>query len=156
MRRYEFYSALPPEEVFARLDARTKRGRNYSAFHEPEEFFCYRKGERFRLGYSGIMPARGFVPFCGTVRAYGAGSAIVGGFSLLREVGMPFGIVGGSFWIAGLCRGQPPLPFTVINVVWLLILLGFSSAVQIIFFRSRRKTVLKFIEDTLLHEQEKE
>lgn len=156
MKRYEFHSALPPEEVFARLEARAKRGRYYGGWQEPEEFFYHRKGKRFYLGYTGIVPARGFVPFCGTVCADGMGSVITGGFSLLREVWLPFGIAVGSFWIVGLCWGQPPLPFTVINVAWLLILLGFSSAVQIIFFRGRRKTVLKFLEDTLLHEQEKE
>ncbi len=150
MRRYEFYSALPPEEVFARLEARTKRGRNYSVFHESEEFFYHRRGERFRLGYSGVVPARGFVPFYGTVRARGAGCVITGGFSLLREVWLPFGIAVGSFWIVGLCWGQPPLLFTAIDAAWLLILLGFSSAVQIIFFRNRRKIILEFIQDNLL------
>ena len=150
MKRYEFHSALPPEAVFARLDAGTKRGRNYS-LQPPEEFLCQRKGERFRLGYSGVVPARGFVPFCGTVRAEGAGSVISGGFSLLREAGIPFAVVGGSFWIAGLCWGQPPLPFLLVTAVWLLLLLGFFSAVQLVFFRGRRKLIVNFIEDNLLN-----
>lgn len=155
MKRYEFHSALPPEDVFARLDADKKRGRNYSV-QAPEEFLCVRKGERFRLGYSGIVPARGFVPFCGTVRAEGAGSVITGGFFLLREAGIPFALVDGLFWIVGLCWGQPPLPFTLVTAVWLLILLGFFSAVQGVFFQGRRKIIVKFIQDNLLKEIEKE
>ena len=155
MRRYEFHSALSPEEVFARLDANTKRGRNYSV-QAPEEFLCTRKGERFLLGYSGIVPARGFVPFCGTVRADGVGSVITGGFSLLREAGIPFGIAGGLFWVVGLCCGQPPLPFTLITAAWLLILLGFFFAIQGVFFQGRRKIIVNFIRDNLLKEIEKE
>lgn len=150
MKRYEFHSALPPEDVFARLAARTKRGRNYS-FQAPEEFFCARKGERFRLGYSGVVPARGVVPFRGTVRAEGAGSVISGGFFLLREVGIPFAAVGSLFWIVGLCWGQSPLPFTLVTTAWMLILLGFFSGIQAVFFRSRQKTILKFIKDNLLN-----
>lgn len=149
MKRYEFHSALPPEEVFARLDANTKRGRNYSV-QAPEEFLCDRKGGRFRLGYSGIVPARGFVPFCGTVRADGTGSVITGGFSLLQEVGAPVAVVGGVFWIFSVCTGQPPLPFLFLTAAWLLLLLGFFSAVQLVFFRNRRKIIAKFIEDNLL------
>lgn len=149
MRRYEFHSALPPEKVSARLDACTKRGRNYS-FQASEEFLCVRKGERFRLGYSGVLPARGVVPFCGTVRAEGAGSVISGGFSLLREAGIPFAATGGLFWIAGLCWGQPPLPFTLITAAWMLILLGVFSLVQRVFFRNRREIIVNFIEDNLL------
>lgn len=150
MKRYEFHSSLPLEGVFARLEARAERGRYLGGWQEPEEFFYHRKGDRFRLGYTGIVPARGFVPFCGTVRADGAGSVIAGGFSLLREVGIPFGIVGGSFWIVGLCWGQPPLFFTLVTAAWLLVLLGFFTAIQSLFFRSRRKIVLNFIEDNLL------
>lgn len=155
MKRYEFRSVLPPEEVFARLDARTKRGRNYS-LQAPEEFIYDRKGERFRLGYSGVVPARGFVPFCGTARAEGAGCVICGGFSLLREAGMPFGVMGGVFWIFGVCTGQPPLPFLLLTAACMLILLGFFSAVQLVFFRGRRKIIVKFIQDNLLKETEKE
>ena len=149
MKRYEFHSALPPELVSARLDTRTKRGRNYS-LQPPEKFLCQRKGERFRLGYSGVVPARGFVPFCGTVCAEGAGSVISGGFSLLREAGIPFAAVGGVFWMSGVCTGQPPLPFLLLTAVWLLLLLGCFSAVQFVFFRGRQKIVVKFIEDNLL------
>lgn len=150
MRRYEFQSALPPEDVLARLNDRTRRGRNYS-LQAPEKFFCVRKGERFRLGYSGLVPARGFVPFCGTVRAEGPGSVISGSFSLLREAGIPFAAVGGLFWFAGLCWGQSPLPFTLVTAAWMLILLGFFSGIQAVFFRSRQKIILKFIEDNLLN-----
>lgn len=149
MKRYEFHSALPPEEVFARLDARTKRGRNYSV-QVPGEFIYDRKGERFHLGYSGVVPARGFVPFFGTARAEGAGSVITGGFSLLREVGIPFAAVGGGFCIFGLCSGQPPFPFLLLTAVWLLFLLGFFSLIQLVCFWSRRKIIVKFIEDNLL------
>ena len=150
MKNYEFHSALPPEGVFTRLEAIAKRGRKYSVFLEPEEFFYDRKGDRFRLGYTGIVPARGFVPFCGTVRAEGSGSVISGGFSLLREVGIPFGVVGALFWSVGLCWGQPPLPFLLLTGVWLLFLLGFFTAVQLVFFRGRRRIVVKLIEDNLL------
>ncbi len=150
MSRYEFHSALPPEEVFARLSANARQGRYLGGWQEPEEFFSRRKGERFRLGYTGTVPARGFVPFCGTVHAGGAGSIVSGGFSPLREMGIPFGIVGGLFWIVGLRWGQPPLLFTILTAAWLLILLGFFTSIQIVFFRNRRKIVLKFIEDNLL------
>lgn len=149
MKRYEFHSSLPPEEVFARLDARTKRSRNYS-LQAPEEFLCDRKGEQFRLGYTGIVPARGFVPFCGTVRAEKDGSVVAGGFSLLRETGLPFAVVGGIFWIFGVCTGQPPLPFLLLTAVWLLLLLEFFSIIQLVCFWNRRNMILKFIENNLL------
>lgn len=150
MKRYEFHSSLSPEEVFARLDANAIRGGYYGGWQKPEEFFYARKGERFRLGYTGIVPARGFVPFCGTVRAEKDGSVVAGGFSLLRETGLPFAVVGGVFWIFGVCTGQPPLPFLLLTAVWLLLLLGFFSIIQLVCFWNRRSMILKFIEDNLL------
>lgn len=149
MKRYEFHSALLPEEVFARLEANTRHGRQYN-YWALEEFISARKGGRFRLGYTGIVPARGFVPFHGTVRAEGTGSVIAGGFSLLREMGALCAIAGGVFWITGICSGQPPLSFLVLTVAWLLVVLGFFSVIQLIFFWNRRKLILKLIQDKLL------
>ena len=78
MKRYEFHSSLTPEQVFAKLDAYA-RPWDTTAFGDGT-FRFKRKKDRFYLGCTGTLPARGFLPFRGEVRAEEGGSVIAGGF----------------------------------------------------------------------------
>lgn len=145
MKRYEFHSALPPEKVFARLDANAKRGRCY--IWEFGAFFYVRKGERFRLRYAERrFKRRGPAPFSGAVRAEGAGSVISGGFSSLWELSEHIAAGGIILALEAWTVYPPPL----LMVGWLLLVLGVFSAKQLAAFRKRQKIIVKFIEDNLL------
>ena len=155
MKRYEFHSALPSEEVFARLSRRAKKG-GRADWRLPGEFYCRRKGEQFRLDYEGFLLNRLFIPFSGTVRVEGTGSVITGGFPVFKESIIASVILLGVTLLVRLCTGEwlSPRPYGhhfgtyflaaycfAVGVLWL---------VNITFFHARRKRILKFMEDHLL------
>lgn len=145
MKTYEFHSALPPEEVFARLGLRAKE--NLDPFAGKELFQYHRKEERFWLSYTGKIPiTRGDLPFRGNVAAEGGGSLITGTFAPDPR---------GARVLSALCfvfmlLFRSPLWFAVfgavLGFVWLYLV---ERLIQLLFLK-RHKSVLKFIEDNLL------
>lgn len=153
MKRYEFHSALPPEEVFTRLDVGTKQVNkgswNGSAYMQKKRFYFYRNGGCFRLSYTGMIPMTGFIPFSGEIRAEGTGSVITGGFSVWRVLWKLLAVLMGLMFVLALFMGAPPgfaLFGTVLGFGWLL----FGTWLTQWFFQGRRKAVLDFIEINLL------
>lgn len=153
MKRNEFHSSLPPEKVFARLDAGAKQVNksawNGSAYMQKKRFFFYRNGDCFRLTYTGTMPMNGFIPFSGEVRAEGTGSVITGGFSVLRTWWKLFAVLSGIVFVVALLMGASP-GFALFGSVLALLWFPFSMWLIQKAFRGRQKAVLKFIEDNLL------
>lgn len=150
MKHYEFHSALPPEQVFARLSVRTKKGKYVGGWQEAETFFSYRKEERIQLTYSGRWPANGFIPFSGTVCAEGAGSVISGGFSSWRTLWRAFAIAGSLALVIESLFGAPLWVSVPMVGLWLLFSWGFFTVIQPVFFQKRRKAILNFIQENLL------
>lgn len=153
MKRYEFHSALPPEEVFARLEVGAKQVNkgswNGSAYLQKKRFFFYRNGGCFRLTYTGTIPMNGFISFSGEVRAEGTGSVITGGFSVLRTWWKLFAVLSAIAFVVALLMGAPP-GFALFGSVLAFLWFPFSMCLTQKAFRGRQKAVLKFIEDNLL------
>lgn len=147
MKRYEFHSGLPPEQVFARLDAYAKPG-DITAFGDGT-FRFKRNKDSFYLGYTGTLPANGSVPFSGEVRAEKGGSVISGGFSV-RAGWVVIAAVSIVFCLMGLAFGVPPVVDIFMTVLWALLLILLFTWIQTMLFKKRQQAVLEFIRQHLL------
>lgn len=148
MKRYEFHSALPPELVFAVLDASAKP---WDLLASGDGTFRYkREKDGFWLAYTGDVPATGNIPFWGDVRAEGAGSVITGGFSPWRAAWKPMAAIWGVMCVPVMLLGVPFPVYLLMFALGLLVGMGFRSAGQKVFFSKRQQAVLAFIQDNLL------
>lgn len=142
MKHYEFHSALPPEQVFARLSVRTKVDRSLDPWVGREIFLYSKKGDGFWLSYTGKYPVRGFFPFRGKVSVEGNGCLIVGNFSL----GVPNAVIILLFGLVALLVGVPPGAAIAALAYFSL---G-EALMQWAFFGARREAILNFIQENLL------
>lgn len=147
MKRYEFHSSLPPEQVFARLDAYARPG-DMTAFGDGT-FRFKRKKDRFYLGYAGTLPANGSVPFSGKVRAEEGGSVISGGFSVWAVWAL-LAAVSVSFCLMALAFSAPLIMAIVMSALWALLCGMAFTWSQTVFFKKRQQAVLEFIRQRLL------
>lgn len=152
MRCYEFYSSLPPELVFARLEGRTKP---FSTFALGDSTFRYkRRKDSFWLAYMGDLPASGSVAFWGTVQAEASGSVISGGFSVWRALWKMLAAMGGVMCLIALMFGASPVQILTMVlpmlVLWALMCVGGFSLTQQAFFIKRQQAALDFIRQYLL------
>lgn len=150
MKRYEFHSALPPEEVFARLSVRARESRWLDPWIGKELFLYCRKEERFWLTCTGTMPITGFIPFSATVRAEGTGSVISGGFSVWRAIWKHLAIGSVIVFFAALLFGAP-LWMAALAAVLAFFWFSLTQEMTQKAFWKRRQAVLAFIEDNLLN-----
>ena len=148
MKRYEFHSSLPPEEVFARLDAHAKRWDPSSLGDGTFRF--KRKKDGFWLEYMGTIPATGAAPFCGMVYPAEGGSVISGGFSVWRAKWKPMAVIWGIMYLPVSMLGVPLWVYLLMFALASLWGTGFLSVGQKVFFREYQCAVLSFIEKNLL------
>ena len=147
MRRYEFHSSLTPEQVFARLDVYAQPW-DVTAFGDGTFRFKQKK-DGFYLSYTGTLPARGFLPFRGEVRAEEGGSIISGCFSA-RAIWKVLAAAVIFMCLIALAFGAPPIMAIVMPALWALLCLMLFSVLQMVFFKKRRQAVLEFIRQRLL------
>lgn len=147
MKRYEFHSALPPEEVFARLSVRARESRWLDPWVGKEMFLYCRKEERFWLSYTGKIPVvRGESPFRGNVAEESGGSLLTGTFAPNPR---------GPLVLCALCFAvmllfRSPLWFAAFGAALGFVWLYLAGWLMQLPFLGRHKTILKFIEDNLL------
>ena len=147
MRRYELHSSLTPEQVFAKLDVYAQP---WDIFALGDGTFRFkRKKNGFYLSYTGTLPARGFLPFRGEVRAEEGGSVISGSFSV--RVVWNVMLTGFGFVYMMLRLGlDVPVAGIVILALWALLCVKSYYWFQTLFFKKRQQAVLEFIQQRLL------
>lgn len=140
MKRYEFHSALPPEEIYTRLEICTGKGLYYGR---------HKKG--FALHYIGAC--RGVIPFWVEVREEEGGSLISGRFPVWRAAWQTVAIFFGFTVLMTPLFGIPFRMYPMVIAVLLLavpIYAGFGKLVNIVFGRKQREIILEFIQQHLL------
>ena len=153
MKKYEFYSALSLELVFAALRTQAKEARSPDPWSGRDRFFFRRKGERFWLSYTGTLPVTGFIPFSGTVQADGTGSVISGSFSVWRALWKLLAGMSAAVFLLGLLFGAS-LGFALFSVVLCFVWFPFVMWLIQKPFRKRQRAVLAFLEKIVLIPQE--
>ena len=147
MRRYEFHSSLTPEQVFARLDVYAQPW-DVTAFGDGTFRFKQKK-DGFYLSYTGTLPARGFLPFRGEVRAEEGGSVIAGGF-YVRAVWNVMLVGFGFAYMVLRLSFDVSVAAIVILALWALLCVKSYYWFQTLFFKKRQQAVLEFIQQRLL------
>lgn len=148
MKKYEFHSSLPPETVFSRLAGWAKPP---DLFAQGDGTFRYkRKKDSFWLGYTGTIPANGFIPFCGEVRPEGDGSVITGGFSVPRALWPVYAAAFGFVCLMMFVLDAPLEVTIIVPALWVMLCVKFFTWNQKVFFKKRQRAVLEFIERHLL------
>lgn len=147
-KRYEFYSKLSPEDVFARLALCARPG---GAPYSGDGTFRYRQEpDCFWLVYTGKWPVTGAIPFFASVKKADGGSRISGGFFLWRSLWKGFLLVGVAAFILMQFTGAPAAVELTMIVLWLLVSAGLISGANAFFLRERQRAVLDFVQKNLL------
>lgn len=109
MKRYEWYSELPPEKVRARLLVRAKPWKSvWDAYDEHRLLVKFLPDGRFYLLQTGGMwSLRPHLPFVGRITPWEAGSLIAGDFTMSKGGWVQHGVMGGIALVAALAVGIP-------------------------------------------------
>lgn len=148
MRRYEWYSELPPEQVRARLTVRA--GPWKGAWARWDERRTWAKllpeGRFYLLRTGGTWQTRTQSPFVGRVSPWGDGSLIAGEFRPPKSTWIVLAVLGGAAFAAALSVPAPA------GLVCVLLWLGAGVGMLHLAGGDGSRETLAFIEENLLRE----
>lgn len=154
MQRFEYYSALSPESVRARLAVMAKPLKSSGDQYDEHQLFAklLPEGRFYLLKTGGAWQLRPQFPFAGSVVPWGSGSLISGNFAMPRSGWVQFAVLGGIAFAAALAFGVPLPAALMILALFLGLACGFILPVGGDASNPQNREVLAFIEENLLKE----